>query len=68
MTKAANACDECGRARATLYERARLLVCIFCLPVEWLHGPGALKAIRAAVTGAVNIERRRRTLGQKKVK
>jgi hypothetical protein len=60
------ACDECGRERATLYERARHLVCLFCLPVESLFGSGALKAIRAAVTGAVNIERRRRALAKVK--
>lgn len=59
-------CDECGRERATLYERARRLVCLFCLPVEWLFGPGALKAIRASVTGTVNIERRRRALAKVK--
>lgn len=63
-----NACDECRRERATLYERARALVCLFCLPVESLFGVGAARAIRASVTGTVNVERRRRALAQKKVK
>jgi len=56
---APNACDKCERERSTLYERDDLFICYYCLPVEWLSGAGALRAIRAAVTGALNIERRR---------
>ena len=63
MMKAANSCDECSRERATLYERNGRLVCLMCLPGSWLSGAGALRAIRAAVTGVINIERRRRRLG-----
>ena len=57
-----NCCDDCARERATLYEKDDRLICLFCLPVSWLYGSGALRAIRAAVTGLVNIERRRRRL------
>lgn len=60
-----NACDKCQLERATLYERSGALVCIDCLPVEMLSGDGARRAIRAAVTGAINIERRRRKLKKK---
>jgi hypothetical protein len=48
----ANSCDVCGRVRSTLYE----------------GGEGALRTIRTAVTGAVNIERRRRSLQKIKAK
>ncbi|HEV2863047.1 MAG TPA: hypothetical protein VGX48_18675 [Pyrinomonadaceae bacterium] len=59
---APNACDDCGRKSPTLYERDRLLICIYCLPDEAVIGLGALRSIKAAVTGVVNIERRRRSL------
>jgi hypothetical protein len=59
---AANSCDACSRERATLYEVERRLICLMCLPVSWLSGAGALRAIRSSVTGTVNIERRRRRL------
>lgn len=68
MSTPANACDECGRERSTLYEGARRLVCYFCLPAESLSGPGARRVINKSVTGTVNVERRRRSLKQKKVK
>jgi hypothetical protein len=54
-----NACDTCGRERSTLYESANGLICYYCLPAESLRGVGALRAILTAVTGALNIERRR---------
>lgn len=57
-----NACDKCGRERSTLYQRGRGLVCYHCLPAESLSGVGALRALRAAVTGVVNIERWRKHL------
>lgn len=57
-----NACDECGRARATLYQKARRLVCYYCLPDEDLSGAGARRTIRAAVKGLVNIEQLRARL------
>lgn len=57
-----NACDECGRERATLYERGDQLICYHCLPVECLSGDGARRAIRASVTGLMNIVRRRRRM------
>lgn len=60
--KTANMCDDCSRTRATLFERERRLICFLCLPDSWLSGRGALRAIRAAVTGLVNLERRRRQL------
>jgi hypothetical protein len=63
----ANSCDECGRERSTLYEDGgEGLRCYYCLPPESLTGEGALRTIRASVTGAVNIERRRRALQKRK--
>lgn len=63
---AANSCDDCSRLRTTLYETDGRLVCIMCLPSSSLYGTGALRAIRASVTGTVNIERRRRGLKGKR--
>lgn len=63
MTSPAHACDECGRPRATLYERAQRLVCYYCLPADSLTGARALALILRSVTGSVLIERRRRRLG-----
>ena len=57
-----NACDKCGRERSTLYERPRGLICYHCLPEEALSGVGARRAIKASVTGTVNIECRRKQL------
>lgn len=59
MTDSPNACDTCGRARSTLYRKLRLLVCYYCLPDEDLSGVRARRMIKAAVTGALNIERLR---------
>lgn len=56
---APNACDKCTRERSTLYEQGELFICYYCLPADWLWGSGALRALRAAVTGALNLERRR---------
>ena len=65
----ANSCDECGRARATLYEQSgRGLICYYCLPDVALSGKGALRAICNSVTGVLNIERRRRALLKRKDK
>ena len=61
-----NGCDECGRERATLYEESGRLICLVCLPVESLSGEQALRLIRKSVTGAINIERRRRALSKRK--
>ncbi len=58
----ANSCDACARERATLYEVNGRLICLMCLPFEWLTGAGAARAIRRSVTGRMNIERRRRRL------
>ncbi|HLM54740.1 MAG TPA: hypothetical protein VK422_01335 [Pyrinomonadaceae bacterium] len=62
--KAPNACDRCPRKCATLYERDGGLICIYCLPDEAVIGLGALRSIKASVTGVVNIERRRRALAR----
>ena len=62
MSPKPHECDECRQTRATLYQRGKLLVCYYCLPDESLSGRGARRAIRAAVTGTVNIERRRSQL------
>jgi hypothetical protein len=60
--KSVTSCDECSRERATLYEKQGRLICLLCLPVTDIYGRGALRSIRASVTGSVNIERRRRRL------
>lgn len=59
MSKQPNACDACGRARTTLYQKSKRLVCYYCLPDEDLSGARALRTIRSAVKGALNIERLR---------
>jgi hypothetical protein len=60
--KATNACDECRKKSATLYEKDRRLICYYCLPDDDLMGRGALRTIKASVTGVVQIECRRRQL------
>lgn len=61
-----NTCDRCGKERATLYTQRIRLICYYCLPPESLWGVGALRAIRAAVTGVINIERQRRRLASQR--
>lgn len=66
-------CDQCGAPRNTLYDNMKLtrhfllvgMVCLDCVP-DWYRDsnyPGrAFKLSAAAVTGGVNIEKRRRAI------
>jgi hypothetical protein len=58
----ANGCDHCSRERATLYDVGESLICLMCLSDSWVYGANVWRALRAAVTGSFNIERRRRRM------
>ena len=66
MSRLPNDCDDCGRRRATLYRKGARLICYHCLPVDDLSGARARRTIKAAVTGALNIDRLRARLSAPK--
>ncbi len=64
--KAPDTCDKCkGKKKNTLYDMENKLICLECVPSDLKDSPypsKLLKVVSAAVTGLVNIEKRRRAI------
>jgi hypothetical protein len=70
MSKAPDSCDKCkSKKNNTLYDMDdSKLICLSCVPSglkDSPHPSKLMKVVNAAVTGLVNLERRRRTIAKR---